>query len=114
MNDVVVRILGLRTKFGTGRRILIQTMNVKSAFWQIGVDPAGAAAFGYAIADYIVVDMRLQVGWRGSPGWWGLVASAMQDAQRKSTRVTGVILEEGIRATSQVTIAPMARKKVES
>ena len=69
MSDIVKRILGLRAKFGTGGRILTQQMDVKSAIRQIGVDPAGAAAFGYVIAYYIVVDMWLQFGWRGSPGW---------------------------------------------
>ena len=50
------------------------------------------------MADYIVVDMRLQFGWRWSPEWWGVVASSMPDAQRKQTRATAVILEAGIRA----------------
>ena len=52
----------------TGRRILIQKMDVKGAFQQIGVNPAGAAAFGYVVARYVVVNMMLQFGWRESPG----------------------------------------------
>ena len=90
MNDIVKRIMGLRAKFGTGTRIPIEKLDAKSTFRQISVDPAGAAAFGYVVADYIVVDMRLQFGWRGGAGWWGVVASAMQDAQRKTTRATAV------------------------
>ena len=62
MEDIIKRILELRVKFGTNRRILIHKMDGKSAFRQIGVDQAGAAAFGYVVADYVVVDMRLQFG----------------------------------------------------
>ena len=68
MNDVIKRISRLRATFGTNRRIFIQTMDVKV---QLGVDPAGAAAFGYVVADYVVVDMRLQFGWRRSQGCRG-------------------------------------------
>ena len=32
MKDVIKRILGLRAKFDTNKRIIIQTMDVKSAF----------------------------------------------------------------------------------
>ena len=59
MKDIIKRILRLRATFGTNRRILIQKMDVKSAFRKIGVDPVGAASFGYVVQDYLVVDMRL-------------------------------------------------------
>ena len=52
MNDnIIKRILGLRAKYGTKRRTIIQTIDVKSTIRQIGVDPAGTAAFGYVVAD---------------------------------------------------------------
>ena len=54
MKDIVKRIQGLRAKLGTHNGILIQTTGVKSAFRQIGVGPAGAAAFGYVVAGYVV------------------------------------------------------------
>ena len=79
VKDILKWILGLRAKFSIARRILIQKMDVKSAFRHIGVYPAGAAAFGYVVDEYVVVNMRLQLGSRGSPGWWGVAASAMQD-----------------------------------
>ena len=47
MGQVFRRLLGLRDKFGTVRRRLIQKLEVKSAFRQVRVDPAGAANFGY-------------------------------------------------------------------
>ena len=57
-------------------------MDMKSVFRQDGADPAGAADFGYVLGEYLLMDMRLQLGWRGSPGWWGVIASAVQQAQR--------------------------------
>lgn len=89
INDIIRRILGLRAKFGRNRTILIQTTDVKRAFRQIVVDPAGAAALGYVV-----------------------VASTMQDAQRKTTRETAVI--SGVRATSHVRNAPMTGGMVEA
>ena len=80
MGQIIRRGLGLRGKFGTGRRILIPKMDVKSAFRQVGVDPAGAANFGYGRRRYFFIDLRLQFGWRGSPGWYGVIASAIQQA----------------------------------
>ena len=91
INDIIRRILGLRAKYGTKRRTIIQTMDVKSTIRQIGVDPAGTAAFGYVVADYVVVDMRFQFRWRGSPGWTRVVVSANHDDQRNPTRETAVI-----------------------
>ena len=62
-------ILGLRAIFGAGRRILIQTIDVESAFRQDGEDPAGAVNFGYVLRDFLFIDLPLQFGWRGSPRW---------------------------------------------
>ena len=46
MRQIVRRVLGLRTRFERGRKILIQKMDVKSTFRQVGVDPAEATNFG--------------------------------------------------------------------
>ena len=54
--------MGLRVKFGRKKRIPIQRMDVKSAFRQVGVDPAGAVAFKYVQGDHLFVDLRLQYG----------------------------------------------------
>ena len=73
--QIVRRILGLRDKFGTGRSIPTQKMDVKSALCQVGVDPAGAVNFGYVLGGDRFVELRLQFGWRGSPGWRGRQSS---------------------------------------
>ena len=105
MLQIVQRILGLRVKFGTRKRIPIQKMDVKSAFGQVGVDPAGAVAFGYVLGDHLFIDLRLQFGCRGSPGWWGVIASAVQQAQRQMTRASATILEAGVLAAAHVRVA---------
>ena len=71
MTEIITRILGLRAKYGTQKQILLQKMDVKIAFRQVGVAPDRAAAFAYRLEDLVFVDLRLQFGWRGSPGGGG-------------------------------------------
>ena len=105
MGQIIKRVLGLRDKFGTGKRILIKKMDVKSVFRQVGVDPAGAANFGYVLGGYLFIDLRLQFGWRGSPGWWGVIASVIQQAQGQTTKASATILAAGKEATAHVKVA---------
>ena len=84
--QIIKRVLGLRDKFGTGRRILIQKLDVKSAFRQVGVDPAKAAEFEYGRRACLFIDVRLQFGRRRSPGLWGMIASVIPEAQRQATK----------------------------
>ena len=57
--QLVRRIWGLRDKSWRERRILIQTMDVTSAFRPVGVDPAGAVNFGHVLGDCLFVDLRM-------------------------------------------------------
>ena len=43
-------------------------MEVKSAFRQVRVDPAGAVNFGYVLGDYPFIDMPMQFGEPGVVG----------------------------------------------
>ena len=79
-------------------------MDLKNGFRQVRVDPAGAAAFGYVLGDHLFVDLRLQFGWRGSPGWWWVIASAIQQAQRQTNRASATILEAGVSATAHLRV----------
>ena len=83
INDALKRIIGLRAKFGAGRRITIPKMDVKSAFRQIGVYPAGAAAFGYVVADNVMVAVRVD----GEPRV--VVGSGERDAERAARNNEG-------------------------
>ena len=80
-------------------------MDVKNAFRQIPVDPDGAAIFGYVLGEYLFVDLRLQFGWRVSPGWWGVISAAMQHVQRNTKRASASFSQAGDRAVEHVTVA---------
>ena len=64
MGQIIKRVLGLRDKFDTGRRILIQKLDVKSDFRR----PVKAAKFRYVWRGYCFINLRLQFGWRESSG----------------------------------------------
>ena len=103
MTEIITRIRGLRAKFGTQKRILLQKMDTKSAFREVGVAPDRAAAFDYRLEDLIFIDLRLQLGWNESPGWWVVVASAIQEAKRATTRASA-----GTSAAANELIIPWA------
>lgn len=65
-SNIVRRILFLRRQFGPQARIVISKMDVAEAFRQVAVHWAGAPVFGYAFRDWVIVDRRLQFGWRNS------------------------------------------------
>ena len=69
LRDVLLGVLFLRQMHGPTARIVLCRVNVKDAFGQVLVDPVGAPVFGYAMGGYVVVDLRLQFGWRDSPGF---------------------------------------------
>ena len=102
MGQNIKRALGLRDKFEISERILIQKTHVKSAFWQVGADATGAETFSCVLRGYLFFDLRLQFGWRGSPGWWGLIASAIQQAQRQTKKASATVQAAGKDATAHV------------
>ena len=75
----------MRQKIGRLAHIAVSKIDVEDAFRQVPVDPAGAPAFGYVVNDLAVVDFRLQFGWRSSPGFWGLMASALEHSHNHTT-----------------------------
>ena len=111
--EVITRILGLRAKYGTQKRILLQKIDVKSAFRQVGVAPDRAAAFVYSLEHLAFDDLRWQFGWRGSPGWSGVVASAIQEADWSTTWASAGTSAAATEATGHVGVAEPTRKDVE-
>ena len=84
LRDVLLRVLLLRQKHGLTARIVLCRVDVKDAFRQVLADPVGAPVFGYAMGEYVVADLRLQFGWRKSPGLWGLMASSLEHVHTHS------------------------------
>ena len=85
LREVKIRLMLLRQTHGGNARTLLCRVDVKNAFRQVLVYPAGAPAFDYMFGDRVVVDLRLQFGWRNSPGFWGLMACALEHANTHST-----------------------------
>ena len=84
-------------------------MDVKDAFRQVLVDPAGAPAFGYVFGDRVVVDLRLKFVWRNSPGFWGLMASVLEHAHTHSTFQGADFSQQEAAAVAHVRISPPPR-----
>ena len=85
VREVLLRVMVLRKTYGGSARILLCRVDVKDVFRRVLADPAGAPAFGYVFVDRVVVDLRLKFGWCNSPGFWGLMASALEHARTQST-----------------------------
>ena len=73
VTDVVLRQLHDPTA-----RIVLCRVYVKDAYRQVLVDPVMAPVFGYAMGEYVVVDLLFQFGWRNSPEFYRLMASALK------------------------------------
>lgn len=79
MKRVMRRLVQLRAEDPQGH--LVFHRDLKRAFRQILVDPGGAQVFAYVWDELLIVELRLQFGWRGSLGWSGLVAEGIEHAQ---------------------------------
>ena len=62
LRDVLLRALYFRQRHGSTARILLCRVDIKDAFRQVPVDPAGPPAVGYVVGGHEVVDLRLQFG----------------------------------------------------
>lgn len=104
LRNVVWRVLYLRRRFGNAARIVLSKMDVKDAFRQVAVDAARSPVFGYLFRDLIIVDRRLQFGWRNSPGYWCLFASALEHSHRNTSFLSAVGTDQGRAATAHVVV----------
>ena len=93
--DVLLRVLFLGQTHSSRARILLCHVEVKDAIRKVLVDPAGAPTFRYVFGDQVVVDLRLQFGWRNSPGFWGLMASTLEHAHTHSTILGTDVSKQG-------------------
>lgn len=62
--------------------------------------------------DLIFVVLQLQVGWRGSPGWLGVLARALRGAHRATSRASVGTSATAEAAKSHVGVMRSARKAV--
>ena len=104
--DVLLRVLFLRQTHGPRARIVFCHVDVKDVFYQVLAGPAGAPIYGYAMGGHVVVDLRLQFGCRISPGFWGLMAAALEHAHTHSTFRDAVVPPQEAAAVEHVQLAP--------
>ena len=116
LRSVAWRILFLYSKFVAGKadppRILLAKQDTKSAFRQVPVQVNKSPVFGYVFEDLVVVDRCLQFGWTSSPSAWGVCASAVEHAHKRTTVRDAVVTPEGRAATSHVKIVPPRQNEV--
>ena len=84
----------LRIRF-SHLRIILATADVTAAFRNVRVSPDQAQNFCYGVDDVLVEDLRLTFRWAASPGYWGLMASAVKHSHLHTTVDSAVILPEG-------------------
>ena len=101
MRDANLRILYLRRKLGVRAR---SKMDAKYATRQVPVAWVRSPAFGYVFRDLVVIGRRLQLGWRNSPGFWCLLASALDYSHVLTSYENAAITESGRDATAHVKV----------
>ena len=85
-------------------RILMATTDVNDAYRNVRVDPDQAHNFCYVVDDIIVIDFRLTFGWTGSPGNFGVMASAAAHSHNNTNLHNVRLLPEGIKMMEHVEI----------
>lgn len=114
LGDVCRRVLYLRQRHGAVARVMLCRIDVKDAFRQIPVDPQHAANFGFVLDGFVVVDLRLQFGWRNSPGFWGLAASALEHSHNQTTFRDASVCDQGRAAVAHVSVDAEAGRETMS
>ena len=104
--DVLLRVLFLRQLHGPTARTVLCRVDLKDAYRQVLVEPVEAPVFGYAMGEYVVVELRLRFGWRNSPGFWGLMDSALEHSHTHSTFQYAAVSQQGAAAVEYVRLAP--------
>ena len=112
--NVLLRVWFLRQLHGPTARITLCFVDVKDAYLQVLVDPVGAPVIGYAVGDHVVMDLHLQSGWRNSPGFWELMASALEHFHTHSTFQDAAVSPQGAAAVEHVRLAPRRGGSVSS
>ena len=99
----LTEIVSLRQQYPV-ERILMSKADVSDVFRNVRVDPDQAHNFCYTIGDLVVIDLRLTFGWSGSPGFWGVMASAAEHSHCHTSVQSAQLLSEGRELMSHVKI----------
>ena len=94
----------LRRTLAPHTHIMLSKMDVKDAFRQVAVEWDVCTKFGYVFWDFVVVDRRLVFGWRNSPGFYCLLAGAIEHAHGSTSFDDAVVTPQGLTATRHVRV----------
>ena len=79
----------LRIRF-SHLRILLAKADVTDVFRNVRIAPHQAQNVCYVVDDVLVSDLRLTLGWAASPGYWALMAAAVEHAHCNTTVDSGL------------------------
>ena len=85
-------------------RILMATTDVNDAYRNVRIDPNQAHNICYTVGDLVVIDFRLTFGWTGSPGNFGVMASAAEHSHCNTDLSHVQLLPEGVKMMEHVEI----------
>ena len=85
-------------------RLLVATTDVNDAYRNVRIDPNQAHNFCFTVGDLVVIDFRLMFGWTGSPGIFGVMASAAEHSHCNIDLSNVQVLPEGIKIMEHVEI----------
>ena len=85
-------------------RLLMATTDVNDAYRNVRIDPNQDHNFCYTIGDLVVIDFRLTFGWTGSPGNFGVMASAAEHSHCNTDLSNVQLLPEGVNMMEHVEI----------
>ena len=106
LTNVLRRICALRDAVGTKVPVYTAKMDVKDAFRRIHVEWEKAPVFAYTVGNLLVIDFRMPFGWRNSPGWWSLTASAVAHSHRNTNLYNAVVLPDACAIAEGVSVVP--------
>lgn len=85
--DIALRIHEIRHAF-PHEEVLLMLGDVSGAFRHVPVHEDAVHMFAFAVDDYVVVDMSCGFGWCGSPAFYSLAGSAINDMYESSSPVS--------------------------
>ena len=85
-------------------RLLMATTNVNDAYRNVRIDPNQVHDFCYTVGDLVLIDFRLTFGWTGSPGNFGVMASAAEHSHCNTDLSNVQLLPEGVNMMEHVEI----------
>ena len=104
LRDIFGRICFSRRTLAPHTHIMLSKMDVKDAFRQVAVEWDGCTKFGYVFWDFVAVDRRLVFGWRNSPGFYYLLAGAIEHAHGSTSFDDAVVTPQGLTSTRHVRV----------